>query len=73
MPALSSGLASIGGGRDSKATQEEALSKLASPLGDHLTLLNIYDAFLEAGKTAEWCQEQFLNHRSLIRYCTPKQ
>ena len=36
--------------------------------GDHVTLVNIYNAFLDANKSPEWCQEQFLNYRSLIRY-----
>lgn len=53
--------------RDSKEAQDEAMAKLARREGDHLTLVNIYNSYLEAGSSAEWCQEQFLNHRSLMR------
>lgn len=54
--------------RESKERQEEAMSEFAVLEGDHLTLLNIYNAFVESNKTPEWCQEQLLNYRSLIRH-----
>jgi hypothetical protein len=46
---------------------DEAIADLAVLDGDHVTLVNIYKAFVEANKEPEWCQEQFLNYRSLIR------
>lgn len=56
-------------GRDSKEAQEEAMAALARKEGDHLTLLHVYQQFEEASPEArgEWCQERFLNHRSLVR------
>lgn len=56
-----------GGVSDSKDAQEEAMAEVAALEGDHVTLVNLYAAYLEAGKAAEWCQERFINHRSLQR------
>jgi ATP-dependent RNA helicase DDX35 len=35
--------------------------------GDHLTLLNVHDAFVAAKKSSKWCKEHFLNYRGLLR------
>ncbi|EGG00219.1 uncharacterized protein MELLADRAFT_75787 [Melampsora larici-populina 98AG31] len=36
--------------------------------GDHLTYLNVYNAFLKVGKsTAKWCQRYRLNFKALSR------
>lgn len=53
--------------RDSKVAQEEAMSEVAALEGDHISLVNLYAAYLEAGKSPQWCQERFINHRSLQR------
>jgi pre-mRNA-splicing factor ATP-dependent RNA helicase DHX15/PRP43 len=33
--------------------------------GDHLTLLNVYHAYKQNQESADWCYDNFLNHRSL--------
>ena len=33
--------------------------------GDHLTLLNAYNAFKQKGDSQDWCYQNFLNYRSL--------
>uniref|UniRef100_A0A4W4FTD6 Probable ATP-dependent RNA helicase DHX35 n=1 Tax=Electrophorus electricus TaxID=8005 RepID=A0A4W4FTD6_ELEEL len=35
--------------------------------GDHLTMLNVYEAFEKHQKSSRWCQEHFLNYRGLVR------
>ncbi len=36
-------------------------------LGDQLTLLNVYNAFVTNGCKRQWCLENFLNVRSLMK------
>lgn len=40
-------------------------AQFAHPDGDHLTLLHVYHAYLQKGKDKFWCQQNFLNHKSL--------
>ena len=35
--------------------------------GDHLTLINVYRAFLRSNKSSHWCHENFLNYKALCR------
>ena len=50
----------------SNASQaQQVIGGLASPYGDHLMLLNIYENYQEAKKKTEWCKENFINHRSM--------
>lgn len=44
---------------------DAAKARFAHADGDHLTLLNVYHAFKSAHESADWCYENFLNHRSL--------
>lgn len=45
-----------------------ARRKFAAEEGDHLTLLNVYQAFVTRGrKEAKWCRENHLNHKSMTR------
>lgn len=42
--------------------------KFAVEEGDHLTLLNVYQAFVTKGrKDSKWCHENHLNHKSMLR------
>ncbi|XP_030068758.1 putative ATP-dependent RNA helicase DHX35 [Microcaecilia unicolor] len=41
--------------------------KFAVEEGDHLTMLNVYEAFLKHNKSSQWCQEHFLNYKGLVR------
>ncbi|CAH2104776.1 unnamed protein product [Euphydryas editha] len=52
--------------------REEALKvkqKFISPLGDHITLLNVYKAFCKAPLKKQWCKENYLNHKNLSYAC----
>ena len=52
---------------EKKAT-ETARRKFAVEEGDHLTLLNIYQAFVTKGKKeSKWCRENLLNFKSMTR------
>lgn len=35
--------------------------------GDHVTLVNVFNAFLRYGKSSKWCKENFLNYKGLCR------
>ncbi|KAK3113517.1 hypothetical protein LTR53_009123 [Teratosphaeriaceae sp. CCFEE 6253] len=53
---------------DSKKAEETARRKFAVEEGDHLTLLNIYQAFVTKGrKDVKWCQQHYLNFKSMTR------
>uniref|UniRef100_A0A3B5KSP7 DEAD-box helicase OB fold domain-containing protein n=1 Tax=Xiphophorus couchianus TaxID=32473 RepID=A0A3B5KSP7_9TELE len=48
--------------------QEAAVSAwrpLLHPEGDHLTLINVYNAFLEHNEDEAWCSAAFLSHAAL--------
>ncbi|KAI5959495.1 PRP43 [Candida pseudojiufengensis] len=49
---------------------DDAKLSFAHPDSDHLTLVNVYEAFLNAHESDEgvhkWCRDNFLNYRSLI-------
>ncbi|KAK8810499.1 hypothetical protein WA158_007074 [Blastocystis sp. Blastoise] len=46
---------------------DECKMAFAHPDGDHLTLLNVYDAFIQEPKStrAKWCYNNFLNSRTM--------
>ena len=53
---------------DNKKGEESARRKFAVEEGDHLTLLNVYQAFITKGKKeAKWCQQHYLNFKSMTR------
>uniref|UniRef100_A0A8C5JWT2 RNA helicase n=1 Tax=Jaculus jaculus TaxID=51337 RepID=A0A8C5JWT2_JACJA len=41
--------------------------KFAVEEGDHLTMLNVYEAFIKHNKNSQWCQDHFLNYKGLVR------
>ncbi|CAG4968126.1 unnamed protein product [Colias eurytheme] len=52
--------------------REEAIKvkqKFVSPLGDHITLLNVFKAFCKAPLKKQWCKENYLNHKNLSYAC----
>lgn len=52
---------------EKKAT-ESARRKFAVEEGDHLTLLNVYQAFVTKGrKDSKWCRDNYLNYKSMTR------
>jgi ATP-dependent RNA helicase DDX35 len=51
-----------------KKRMETARRKFAAEEGDHLTLLNVYQAFVSKGrKEARFCHDHYLNFKSLSR------
>ena len=51
-----------------KRAQESARRKFAAAEGDHLTLLNVYQAFVTRGKKdARWCRDNRLDFKALTR------
>lgn len=53
---------------DTKKAEETARRKFAVEEGDHLTLFNVYQAFVTKGKKdSKWCQQHYLNFKSMSR------
>jgi ATP-dependent RNA helicase DDX35 len=51
-----------------KKPMETARRKFAVEEGDHLTLLNLYQAFVTKGrKEAKWCRDNYVNFKSMSR------
>ncbi|KAK3753320.1 hypothetical protein QZH41_015258 [Actinostola sp. cb2023] len=48
-----------------KAAAERARRKFCVYEGDHLTYLNVYQAFVKHKQSSRWCQENFLNYKGL--------
>ncbi|KAI8922517.1 P-loop containing nucleoside triphosphate hydrolase protein [Powellomyces hirtus] len=46
---------------------EDEKRKFAVEEGDHITYLNVFNAFMKANRSARWCYNHFLNHKSLQR------
>lgn len=44
---------------------DEKKTQFAHTDGDHLSLLNVYHAYKQAGQDKGWCHENFINFRSL--------
>ncbi|XP_004698044.1 probable ATP-dependent RNA helicase DHX35 [Echinops telfairi] len=47
--------------------------KFAVEEGDHLTMLNVYEAFIKHSKSSQWCQDHFLNYKGLVRAATVRE
>lgn len=53
---------------DNKKAAESHRRKFAVEEGDHLTYLNVYQAFVTKGKKdSKWCRDNLLNYRALLR------
>ncbi|XP_077982513.1 putative ATP-dependent RNA helicase DHX35 [Glandiceps talaboti] len=50
-----------------KAAAEKAKRNFSVAEGDHITLLNVYEAFIQHNKSSRWCHENYLNYRGLTR------
>jgi ATP-dependent RNA helicase DDX35 len=51
-----------------KKAMESARRRFAVEEGDHLTYLNVYQAFVAKGKKdAKWCRENSLNYKSMVK------
>lgn len=56
-----------GGGRERRERVREAMEEFAVTEGDHITYLNVFNSFEEAGSDSEWCKDNCLNYRALVR------
>ncbi|KJE90286.1 RNA helicase [Capsaspora owczarzaki ATCC 30864] len=50
---------------DKREQAEAARAPFRAPEGDHITLFNVFKAYLKAKGDAEWCRSHFLNQRSM--------
>lgn len=51
-----------------KKASDTSRRKFAAEEGDHLTLLNVYQAYVtKARKDSNWCRDNYLNNKSMVR------
>ncbi|XP_064641577.1 probable ATP-dependent RNA helicase DHX35 [Lineus longissimus] len=50
-----------------KVASNRAKRKFSVEEGDHMTMLNVYNAFIKYKKNAQWCHENYLNFKGLTR------
>lgn len=55
------------GSKDKREQVEKRKEHFIHEAGDHLTLLNIWNEWTETGYSKIWCEENFLQYRSLKR------
>lgn len=53
--------------KDKKEQADKSKETFHVPEGDHLTLLNIWNQWYETGYSVQWCQDKFIQYRSLKR------
>ncbi|KAG0181537.1 hypothetical protein DFQ29_008001 [Apophysomyces sp. BC1021] len=53
--------------KDKKLLADTAHQNLVQPGGDHLTLLNIWNQWVDTDYSIQWCYENFIQHRTLDR------
>jgi ATP-dependent RNA helicase DHX8/PRP22 len=53
--------------RDKQEQADERKRRFFSPLGDHITLLDVFRQWVRHGRSSHWCIENFIVERSLRR------
>ncbi|XP_074655901.1 pre-mRNA-splicing factor ATP-dependent RNA helicase DHX16-like isoform X2 [Tubulanus polymorphus] len=53
--------------KDKIVHADTARQNFFKPGGDHLTLLNVYNQWVETDYSTQWCYENFIQHRSMKR------
>ncbi|KAL6697274.1 P-loop containing nucleoside triphosphate hydrolase protein [Trichoderma pleuroticola] len=53
--------------KEKQSQADQKKSKFHDPHGDHLTLLNVYNAWKHSGYSSPWCFENFIQARSMRR------
>ncbi|KAI0230508.1 hypothetical protein L0F63_000481 [Massospora cicadina] len=53
--------------KDKKFHADKARQNLLHPEGDHLSLLKIWDQWVETNYSTQWCIENFVQHRSMTK------
>eukprot|EP00752_Nemacystus_decipiens_P017500 g15688.t1 len=56
-----------GGSRERRERVREAMEEFAVTEGDHITYLNVFNSFEETGSDSEWCKDNCLSYRALVR------
>lgn len=51
--------------KECQAEADAAKGRFSHENGDHLTLLNVYNAFKVKKENPDWCYDHFLNYRAL--------
>lgn len=51
--------------KDRQMHADTAKKTFYRPGGDHLTLLNVYNMWVETNESAQWCTEHYLQVRAL--------
>jgi len=51
--------------KEAAKAADEAKAQFAHEDGDHLSLLNAYHAYKQAGDSKDWCYDNFINYRSI--------
>ncbi|KCV69479.1 adenosinetriphosphatase [Fonticula alba] len=51
--------------KDRKSESENARLALTRPHGDHMTLLNVWNSWVETNYSVQWCFENFIQYRSM--------
>jgi len=51
--------------KDQQADADHSKKKFIHQDGDHLTMLNAYNAFMSKGMNNDWCWDNYLNYRAL--------
>merc|ERR1719326_2657707 len=46
---------------------EKAHRQFQHPTGDHLTLWQVFNAYMDNGRDKQWCWDNYLNERSLAQ------
>jgi pre-mRNA-splicing factor ATP-dependent RNA helicase DHX15/PRP43 len=49
--------------QDAQKDADEAKAQFSHIDGDHLSLLNVYHGYKQAGESKEWCYQNFVNFR----------
>ena len=53
--------------RNQQRAVDSARRRFAVVEGDHISMLNIFNSFMNSGKSVKWCKSYFLNHKTLSR------
>ena len=53
--------------KDKIVHADTARQNFFRPGGDHITLLNVYNQWVETGFSTQWCYENYIQHRSMRR------
>ncbi|KAA8913431.1 hypothetical protein TRICI_003191 [Trichomonascus ciferrii] len=59
--------------RDKQEQADRKKSKFHDAHGDHLTLLNVYNAWIKSGRSKAWCSDNFIQDRSMRRAADVRQ